>query len=365
MSKSKLKIAIVTSSLGRGGAQKSSANLSFVLSKLHYDVHVISILNQIDYKYQGQLLNLGKLKDQKDSIFGKIKRFRLFYNYLKSENFDYIIDSRARPKFFKQLLINKILYAHQKVIYVVHSYWLKNYFPKQRFLAKLLYNKAFQLVAVSQEIKKRIKLEYGFNQVSTIYNCLSRSEPVVNQDTPKLPQKFILYFGRIDDKIKNISLLIAGYNQSKLAQKNIKLVILGDGPDTTYLKQKTVDLQLQHQIVFLPYCADPSSIIKRALFSVLSSRYEGFPMVLIESLSFGTPVVSVDCKSGPKEVIQHEINGLLVENHNPKALAKAFDCFLEDKQLYLHCKQNAEKSIEKFSDETISKFWLKLLKSSP
>ncbi|MDG1057474.1 MAG: glycosyltransferase, partial [Flavobacteriaceae bacterium] len=203
MTKQRLKIAIITSSLGGGGAQKSSANLSFVLSKLDYDVHIISILNQIDYEYQGKLLNLGKLKDQNDSIFGKIKRFRLFYNYLKSENFDYIIDSRARPTFFKQLLINKILYAHQKVIYVVHSYRLKNYIPKSRFLAKVLYKNAFQLVAVSQEIKKLIQLKYGFNQVSTIYNCLSKSELVANQDTPKLPQKFILFFGRIDDQVKN------------------------------------------------------------------------------------------------------------------------------------------------------------------
>jgi len=160
MRKQRLKIAIITSSLGGGGAQKSSANLSFVLSKLDYDVHIISILNQIDYEYQGKLLNLGKLKDQNDSIFGKIKRFRLFYNYIKSENFDYIIDSRARPTFFKQLLINKILYAHQKVIYVVHSYRLKNYIPKSRFLAKVLYKNAFQLVAVSQEIKKLIQLKY-------------------------------------------------------------------------------------------------------------------------------------------------------------------------------------------------------------
>ncbi|MGC6525360.1 MAG: glycosyltransferase [Flavobacteriaceae bacterium] len=362
MSKSKLKIAIVTSSLGRGGAQKSSANLSILLSNLGYEIHLISMLNFIDYEYQGQLLNLGKSKDQNDSFFAKIIRFKLFYEYIRAQRFDYIIDSRARPIFFKQLLINKILYAHQKVIYVVHSYRLKNYIPKSRFLAKVLYKNAFQLVAVSQEIKKLIQLKYGFNQVSTIYNCLSKSELVANQDTPKLPQKFILFFGRIEDKIKNISLLIDGYNQSKLAQKNIKLVILGDGPDTTYLKQKTVHLKLQHQIVFLPYCADPSSIIKRALFSVLSSRYEGFGMVLIESLSFGIPVVSVDCKSGPKEVIQNEMNGLLVENHNPKALAKAFDRFLEDEQLYFLCKQNAKKSIEKFSDETISKFWLNLLK---
>jgi len=361
MRKQRLKIAIITSSLGGGGAQKSSANLSFVLSKLDYDVHIISILNQIDYEYQGKLLNLGKLKDQNDSIFGKIKRFRLFYNYLKSENFDYIIDSRARPTFFKQLLINKILYAHQKVIYVVHSYRLKNYIPKSRFLAKVLYKNAFQLVAVSQEIKKLIQLKYGFNQVSAIYNCLSKSELVANQDTPKLPQKFILFFGRIDDQVKNISLLIDAYNQSKLAVNNTKLVILGEGPDTTYLKQKTVDLQLQHQIVFLPYCADPSSIIKRALFSVLSSRYEGFGMVLIESLSFGIPVVSVDCKSGPSEVINHKENGLLVDNHNPIALADAFNEFIENKKLYNHCKEQAKQSVEKFSIKILSEKWSQLL----
>jgi len=230
------KIAIVIHSLGKGGEEKASANLSILLSGLGFEIHLISALNYVDYEYKGQLLNLGFLKDKDDSFFARLIRFLVFYRYLKSERFDFIIDSRARPIFFKQLLINKILYAHQKVIYVVHSYRLKNYIPKSRFLAKVLYKNAFQLVAVSQEIKKLIQLKYGFNQVSTIYNCLSKSELVANQDTQKLPQKFILFFGRIDDKVKNISLLIDGYNQSKLAKNNTKLVILGDGPDITYLK---------------------------------------------------------------------------------------------------------------------------------
>ncbi|MDA0326402.1 MAG: glycosyltransferase [Bacteroidetes bacterium] len=356
------KIAIIIHSLGKGGEEKASANLSILLSDLGFETHLISALNYVDYEYKGQLLNLGVLKDKDDSFFGRLRRFLVFYRYLKSERFDFIIDSRSRPNFFKQLLINKILYAHQKVVFVVHSYWLKNYLPKQRLLAKLLYNNAFHLVAVSEEIKQRIQHEYGFDQVRTIYNCLSKSASIVNQDTPKLPQNFILFFGRIEDKVKNISLLIDGYSQSKLAQKNIKLVILGDGPDVIKLQEYAKKLQLLEFIEFRPFVPNPSSIIKNAIFSVLTSQYEGFPMVLIESLSQGTPVVSVDCKSGPKEVIQNEINGLMVENHNPNALAKAFDRFLEDEQLYFHCKQNAKKSVEKFSTEIISKNWLNLLK---
>jgi glycosyltransferase involved in cell wall biosynthesis len=85
-------------------------------------------------------------------------------------------------------------------------------------------------------------------------------------------------------------------------------------------------------------------------------------MVLIESLSFGIPVVSVDCKSGPSEVINHKKNGLLVDNHNPIALADAFNEFIENKKLYNHCKEQAKQSVEKFSADIISKSWLNLLK---
>ena len=102
MIKQRSKIAIITSSLGGGGAQKSSANLSFVLSKLNYEVHIISILNQVDYEFRGQLLNLGVIRDKDNSLIGRTKRFLVFLKYLRSHNFEYVIDSRARPTFFKQ-----------------------------------------------------------------------------------------------------------------------------------------------------------------------------------------------------------------------------------------------------------------------
>ena len=93
------------------------------------------------------------------------------------------------------------------------------------------------------------------------------------------------------------------------------------------------------------------------------SRYEGFPRVLIESLSTGTPVISVNCESGPNEIVNHENNGLLVENFNIQNLSEAYNRFILEEDLYLHCKQNAEKSIEHLKIENIAAQWTNYLKN--
>ncbi len=362
MKRPKKKIAIVVSSLGRGGAQKASANLSVLMNQLNCDVHIISLLNKIDFKYAGKLLNLGKLKDIDNSIFGKFKRFLIFYNYLKKEKFDFIIDSRSRPLFSKEYLIKILLYYNQKVIYIVHSYFLKNYIPTNKYFASLLYAKAYKIVTVSEEIKNLINSKYKLERLQTIHNCVVDSTTIMpSKQLQKLPRKFILFFGRINDKVKNISLLIESYALSKLVNKDIHLVVLGDGPDTNKLKQKAQLLNIETKVVFSPFQADPTPIIKNALYSVLTSRYEGFGMVLIESLALGVPVVSVDCKSGPREIIMSEFNGLLVENHNPIALANAFDRMVEDEKLYLNCCKNASMSVERFSVSNISEAWKAIL----
>ena len=74
------KLCIVVSSLGGGGAERSSAQLSELLYDLGYDIHIVSVLNKIDYPYKGQLLNLGELKSIKFSIVQQI-------------NFEYIFGS--------------------------------------------------------------------------------------------------------------------------------------------------------------------------------------------------------------------------------------------------------------------------------
>jgi glycosyltransferase involved in cell wall biosynthesis len=95
---------------------------------------------------------------------------------------------------------------------------------------------------------------------------------------------------------------------------------------------------------------------------VVSSINEGFPNVIVESLITGTPVVSFDCFSGPNEIIIDKYNGLLVEDQNVSKLTQAMNTMIIDKDLYLHCKNNATGSVESFSVDAIGNQWLEFLK---
>jgi len=356
------KICIVTSSLGKGGAEQSTALLSKMLVQIGYQVHLVTILNIIDYDYSGELLNLGRLKDQKDGFFARISRLSVFKKYLKQHQFDFIIDNRTRNSWFRETVISKIIYRPYKVIYVLRSYNLDYYFPKNKILAKLLYKNASAIVSVSEEIKQLVEKTYGFKNVSTIYNPIENN-PLCLDEIVTLNYNYILAYGRLDEDVKNYTLLFEAYKISSLSKENIKLVLLGSGKDLSLLKQKVDELKLEKSIYFIPFNNKPLEIVVKAKFVCLTSRFEGFPRVLIESLSVGTPVISVNCKSGPSEIITNKDNGLLVENYDVNELADAMNSFIFDKRLYQHCKANAKQSVAKFSVEEISKDWKKLIES--
>ena len=93
---------------------------------------------------------------------------------------------------------------------------------------------------------------------------------------------------------------------------------------------------------------------------VMSSNYEGFPMVMIEAMACGLPAVSFDFKCGPKDIIRHGENGLLVKNGDIQGLAEAMMKLMEDEALKRKMSMEARKITETYSEEVVMKQWMEL-----
>jgi len=347
----------VASSLSHGGAQRSAAALTFVFEKLGYEVCVATVLKGVSYSFTGRLFEIHAVKSKFHPLFTRLKKLLVFRRFLEHEKFDLIIDNRARVSIFREIIVTKCLYP-KSAIYLIRNYNFKNVFTSSKRVNRWLYQDR-RLVAVSKKAADKANFELGITSVVAIPNPLPEtSAPSFSSDLfSDLPKKFILFCGRLEDKSKNIRLLLEAYQKSDLASQQMPLVLLGSGPDEQDLKAFAKALGIANNILWIPFVDYPFYVIKKAKFICLTSRYEGFPRALIEALSLGTPVVSVDCESGPSEIVQHEQNGLLIRNYDPHAFAEAMNRLIFDQDLYDFCQANAKSSVDHLSVAGIARQW--------
>ncbi|WGK65070.1 glycosyltransferase [Croceiramulus getboli] len=354
----KTKICILTQSLSGGGAERSVALLTQLLDAVDFEVHVVTVLDGVDFPYAGQLHNLGRIRYSGPRWWSTLQRLRYLRALIQEEQFDWIIDNRPRVNRFRESVYNRFILPLDRTLFVVRSARLSTYIPDSPWMISHFYAKAARWVCVSKEIATHLQIRYGLDNVTTIHNAVQqlKTSGVQVHSAP-----YLLAYGRLEDKIKNYSLLLEAFARSGVARHGMHLIIMGDGPDKAKLMQKSVELGLEAYVRFLPYVATPGDVVSQARFVTLTSRYEGFPRVLIEALALGVPVVSVDCSSGPKEIVQDGENGLLVPNHQVDKLAKAFHRMVNDHELYAHLKKNAAASVAHLAPQHIAAQWQQLL----
>lgn len=136
------------------------------------------------------------------------------------------------------------------------------------------------------------------------------------------PGQRILTVGSLKDQ-KNHPLLLRAF--ANLPHPDARLMLLGQGGNEAALLALASDLGIADRVIFAGFHPDPSPFYATADLFVLSSDYEGLPTVLIEALSFGLPVVSTDCPSGPAEILEGGRFGRLVPVGDAPALARAIE----------------------------------------
>ncbi|MEN3322627.1 glycosyltransferase [Mariniflexile soesokkakense] len=352
------KICLLTDSLGSGGAEKMVSNLAISLSEKGYTVTVVTMIDVVVYPYKGSLYNFGKIKNS-----NKLRSFFKFKSFFKTQQFDVILDHRVRSNFIKEFIFSKIIFKNEKVIYCVHHFNLELYFPLVNvpWLSRSTFVKNRGIVAVSKEIQKKISQRLGLES-HVIYNYAILNSIGVHSDLDILSNSnYIIGVGRLTD-IKQFNVLIKSYKDSKLIGHGIKLLILGEGVEKRNLNKLINDLHLNAFVKLMGFKSNALAYIQKAKALVLTSKSEGFPMVLIEALSLKTPVISFDCKSGPAEIIKHEENGLLVDNQNADMLTESLNKLLLNDAFYKKIKGNLNQSSNPFSEENNIQKWIDLLR---
>ena len=260
----------------------------------------------------------------------------------------------------RELILNKIVFKTNMVNMVRH-FNLEWYFPNPKFLSKYLYKGYMSINTVSKTIQQEIENKFSFSNVKTIYSPIDINyikDKAQEQNT--ITGNYVIALGRLN-VIKQFDKLIEAYKSSVLPLENIKLYIIGSGPEEKAIFTKIKTLQLEGKVSLMPFQNNPFSYLAGAKFLIMSSLGEGFPRVLIESLACETPIISFDCKSGPSEIVIDRKNGLLVENQNFEELTNAINTMHTDIDLYKVCKANTLNSIESFSMNATSVKWNKYI----
>ena len=193
---------------------------------------------------------------------------------------------------------------------------------------KFTYRQADCVVANSIATAKTL-CSYGimdYDSIVTIYNPVLDEKLKKQIDTPFLfsgyrhNQNLICAIGSLHPK-KGFDCLLNAV--AKLHNKNVDLVILGEGPLRAQLVAQARDLGIRERVHLPGFVLNSMHVLKKSNLFVLSSRWEGFGNVLVEALAVGIPIVSTDCPGAPRELLCDGKLGHLVPVDDPKAMAKA------------------------------------------
>lgn len=167
--------------------------------------------------------------------------------------------------------------------------------------------------------------------------------------------------GRLDPQ-KGFDLLLEAFARIAPGHPGWRLEIFGSGSERGNLEGLISRLGLAGRAVLAGITEQPFEVLRQADLFVLSSRYEGFPMVLCEAMACGLPVISTDCPTGPSEIIRDGVDGLLVAANDVQALSGAMEALIVDEYRRQRLAARAPELLKRFSPTRVMGQWEELLK---
>jgi N-acetylgalactosamine-N,N'-diacetylbacillosaminyl-diphospho-undecaprenol 4-alpha-N-acetylgalactosaminyltransferase len=354
-----------------GGAQCFISILSTELARRGHDLTLLTKSKHQPFAYPFH----GLVSRARRTSFD-----RCTYNRLYERNVaramraaDVIIDHRAKASGDLFARIAKKHHFDARTLQVIHTGKIETYIGSDVARSRNLFGGCWRVVCLTADMQRSVVDRYGLINTCVIPTAIDtkRIDALLAADPPHdLPERSILACGRLIHT-KGFDMLLRAYHGSDPARDNIRLVILGDGPQQQSLVTLARQLDLSGKVLFPGFVTNPFVYTLTADFFVLSSRHEGLPLVLLENLHCRLPAIGFNCLTGPGDIIRHEVNGLFVEpfdqvelsrfdvNHMVRDedifhLRQAINRLHNDASLHAALKQQARPSVESYRIENIA-----------
>jgi len=240
--------------------------------------------------------------------------------------------------------------------------------PVWAVLRRLVYRFADGHIAQTQKTAVWLKKVTGARNIKVIPNPVAwpmhAFDPKIDPNEVVAAERKILLAVGTKPIQKGFDLLVEAFSKLSSVYPDWDLVILGIDPDShdtigggASVKKLAERLGIAHRLFMPGKVGNMIDWYQRADLFVLSSRYEGIPNVLLEAMASGCPSIAFDCNTGPREIIQDGINGVLVPPENIQALSSGLASLMADKSLRKKYGHNGLRVRETFSEDKIIGLW--------
>lgn len=361
-----MKLLYITNGInGSGGLERVlSIKASYLADQFGYAVHIVG-LNDSTKKLFYQFSEKIQLHDI--AVGGNpLSYVKSYVSGLKK------IVAEAQPDiilvcddglkaFFLPLLLGK----KRPIVYERHVSKQIEFRKNSGFIKQLVTKFKLQLMTIlAKRFDKLIVLtnqnasEWNSKNLQVIPNPLS----FYPNESSSLTNKKVIAVGKQSHQ-KGFDRLLRSWNIVHQKYPDWTLNVFGKKDSSLQLEALATELKIDQSVHFYEPEKDIVSKYLESSIYVLSSRFEGFGMVLIEAMACGVPCVSYDCPFGPSDIIQHNQDGIIVENENEIAFAEAILTLIEKEELRRSMGALAKENVKRFLPDAIMQQWDELFKS--
>lgn len=344
-----------------GGAERVAINLAEEFAN-KYKVHLISLFNEknieekVKRNYNTYIINKETISISKNLL----KLSKILKRYLIQNNIDILLAITAGVN---SVAILGTANTNIKTIYCEHSNLENRTYGKKHELRQYLGAKFMdKVVTLTERDKSNFIniLKTPEKKVVVIPNWFNNEEKEEIQY--KSNSKKIITVGRLE-RVKGHDLLIKVAKKVQEKHNDWIWEIYGDGKYKEEIKENIKNNNLENFIILKGNVTNIKEIYKTSSFFVLTSYYEGLPLVLLEAQQAKLPIISFDCPTGPAEIVENNKNGYIVPTYDIEQMASKINYLIENRKKREIFSNNAQINIGQFEKSNVLNKWIELIEN--